>query len=169
MSMSFSLLHPSCPPPSSFLLLGKISWGELKGLGSVSILFLRCCCLLISPARRPGLRGPPPRLPGPPPRLLFLTGPPGGHPFPGELLRMEVIYWWPLCLFSLPLLLVILSTLLRYLAAEGLPLCVCACVCVRMCLPPMSEPIGICDLFIINLSIDVSKMVIVGGIHVLLK
>lgn len=47
------------------------------------------------------------------------------HPIPGELLRMEVIYWWPLCLFSLPLRLVLLSTLLSYLAAEG-------CVCVRM-------------------------------------
>ena len=52
------------------------------------------------------------------------------HPIPGELLRMEVIYWWPLCLFSLPLLLVLLSALLSYLAAKG---CLCVCVCVCMC------------------------------------
>lgn len=40
------------------------------------------------------------------------------HPIPAERLRMEMIYWWPLCLFSLPLLLVLLSTLLSYLAAK---------------------------------------------------
>lgn len=43
---------------------------------------------------------------------------------------MEVIYWWPPCLFSLPLLLVLLSTLLSYLAVEG---CLCMCICVCVC------------------------------------
>lgn len=40
-SLSFTLLHPSCPPPPSFFLpLGKLSRGEPKGSGILSILFL---------------------------------------------------------------------------------------------------------------------------------
>ena len=102
------------------------------------------------------------------------------HPIPGELLRMEVIYWWPLCLFSLPLLLVLLSALLSYLAAKGclcvcMCVCMCVCVCVCVCLycicftgvPPMNRPVGVCDWFAINLYI--CKVAKVGGNDVLLK
>ena len=58
---------------------------------------------------------------------------PKGPRSPSEPLRMEVIYCWPLCLFSLPPPLVQLSTLLSYLAAQELPECVCLLVAVCVC------------------------------------
>lgn len=85
---------------------------------------------------------PPRHLPGPvsPPFLVAVSHRASRcHPIPGELLRMEVIYWWPLCLFSLPLLLVLLSALLSYLATEGC-LCVCMCVCECVYVSLVSHP-----------------------------
>lgn len=54
---------------------------------------------------------------------------------------MEVIYWWPLYLFSLSLQLVLLSTLLSYLAVVGcLALRTFGCVYIYFTdLPPMND------------------------------
>lgn len=174
--------HPSSPPtlPSSFplLLLGKIRQDEL--LGFVSILFLASAASSFPSSINQVFLG----LnvwtagPAPPPLWYCDSYSPVAvshrasrcHLILGELLRMEVLYWWPLCLFSLPLLLVLLSTLLSYL---GVPLCVCVCVCVNVdifsVIPPMSKPMIICDLFVINVSTGISKMAKVGGVQVLLK
>lgn len=47
------------------------------------------------------------------------------HLIPSEELWMGAIYWWPLCLFSLPQLLVQLSALL---SGQVVPLCECVCL-----------------------------------------
>lgn len=120
-SLPFHSSPPILPSSVAFPLPGKIS---LMASGSVSILFPPSAS-----SRSPG-------------SINHSHRASRCRPIPGELLRMEVIYWWPLCLFSLPLLLVLLSTLLSYLAAEG---CLCAGMCVWMCIcftgvPPLSGP-----------------------------
>lgn len=62
------------------------------------------------------------------PWLLFLTAPTGA--IWSLVSSLEVLYWWPLSLFPLPLLLVLLSTPLSYLDTKG---CLCVCVCVCQC------------------------------------
>lgn len=96
-SLSFSLLHLSCP--SLFLKerCYKRVWQytfPLSGLliGQQHVGVQKCRFPSSSPPR-------------PPPCLLFFTGPPWCHPAPWEWFWIELIYWWPLCLFFLPQLL----------------------------------------------------------------
>lgn len=119
-------LSPSPPILSSsvFILLEKLaesSWRVVAMWGSsfYPLLPLDPPALSITSEVSPPAEGPP----SSPPRsckssslVMVSHRAPQCRPIPGELLRMEVIYWWPPCLFSLPLLLVLLSALLSYLA-----------------------------------------------------